>query len=81
MTVSGSNDEKANLLTCPQACHLVEKINVQALFIVQSNGKRRICNIKKISWSLDSSVNPFIYCNMSLYLPSIRISISKVLLC
>jgi hypothetical protein len=75
--VSGSNDEKTNISSCFQACHLVEKIDLQILFVVQSNGKRGICNIKKISWSLDSSVNP-VTC---LYLPCIRILISKVLLC
>ena len=61
--VSNSNDEITNLLLCPQACHLVEKFDIPFPFVVQSNGKRGICNIKKISWSLNSSVK---ISNMSL---------------
>ena len=47
-----ADDEKTNLL-CAQACHLVEKFNLQILFVVQGNGKRRIFNVEKIGWSLD----------------------------
>lgn len=72
--VSSSNDEKTNLLLCPQTCHLVERFDLQILFVVQSNGKRRICNIKKTSRSLDSSV----YTLACLPLPSICISIIKI---
>ena len=42
-------------LLCSQACHLVEKFNLQILFVVQGNGKRRICNVEKNGRSLDSS--------------------------
>ena len=39
-----------------QACHLVERFNLQILFVVQGNGKRGICNVEKNGWSLDSSM-------------------------
>jgi hypothetical protein len=42
-------------ILCTQACHLVEKLNFQILFVVQGNGKRRICNVEKNGRSLDSS--------------------------
>jgi hypothetical protein len=61
--VSG-RDEKTNLLLlCFQACHLVERFHIQILFVVQSDGKRGIRNIKIFSWSLDSllSLSPFYY--------------------
>lgn len=52
---------KTNFLLCPQTCHLVERFDLQILFVVQSNGNRRICNIKKLSRSLiyTSLVSPF----------------------
>ena len=59
------NEEKLTLL-CAQACHLVEKLNLRILFVVQSNGKRRICNVERNGRSLDSSPNPFIRVSMSL---------------
>ena len=45
-------------LLCAQACHLVERLNLRILFIVQSNRKRRICNVERYGWSLDGSTNP-----------------------
>ena len=42
-------------LLCSQACHVVEKLDLQILFVVQGNGKRRICNVEKNGRSLDSS--------------------------
>ena len=45
-------------LLCAQACHLVKKLNFQILFVVQGNGKRRICNVEKNGRSLDSSHVP-----------------------
>jgi hypothetical protein len=50
-------------LLCAQACHLVEKLNLQILFVVQGNGKRRICNVEKNGRSLDRAPEP---CSMSL---------------
>ena len=48
---------------CAQACHLVEKLNLQVLLVVQGNGKRRICNVEKIGRSLiaPESVHPCPY--------------------
>ena len=37
-----------------QACHLVEKLNLWILFLVQSNRKRRICDVERNGWSLDT---------------------------
>ena len=42
-------------LLCAQACHLVEKLNFQILFLVQGNGKRRICIAEENGRSLNSS--------------------------
>ena len=35
------------ILLSAQACDLVGKFNLQILFFVQGNGKRRICNVEK----------------------------------
>ena len=57
-----------------QACHLVEKLNVRILFIVQSNGKRRICKVERNGRSLDRSPNSLfmflclsLSCNIQLF--------------
>ena len=48
-------EEKLTLLYA-QACHPVEKLNLRILFVVQSNGKRRICNVERNGRSLDNTV-------------------------
>ena len=53
------DDKKTNYpLSCAQACHLVEKLNLWILFVMQSNGKRRICNVERNGRSLDSEASP-----------------------
>ena len=45
--------KKLVLILFSQACHLVERYDLQILFVVPGNGKRGICNVEKNGWSLD----------------------------
>ena len=40
-------------LLCLQTYHLVAKLKLQILFVVQSNGKRGICDVEKFGRTLD----------------------------
>ena len=87
------DDKKTNYpLSCAQACHLVEKLNLWILFVMQSNGKRRICNVERNGRSLDSeaSPSPFIHVpyvplchcfeNMQLFFLALALPLPKYIL-